>query len=148
MTRLEGVVMTPLKVISVPGGDVFHGIKATESTFRGFGEAYFSTIEPNAIKPWKRHNRMSLNLVVIVGSIRFVVYDDREKSQTFGLTSEHTIGPEANYCRLTVSPGLWVAFEGKSDRTSILLNVSDILHDPEEIDRRELHEIYFQWRTK
>jgi len=139
------VVTTPLKVINVPGGDVFHGMKATEETFRGFGEAYFSTIEPDAIKPWKRHNLMTLNLIVIVGAIRFVVYDPREYSPTNGQLGEYILGPEASYARLTVPPKVWMAFQGMSTSTSILLNIADILHDPLEIDRVELGNVKYEW---
>ena len=142
---IAGIEVTPLKIVSTPGGDVFHGIKASDAGFCGFGEAYFSTIQPSIIKPWKRHNRMTLNLVVIVGCIRFVVHDDRAGSPTQGLTESYVLGPHTNYCRLTVPPGVWMAFQGLSDTHSILLNVTDIPHDPTEVDRRTLGEIDYPW---
>jgi dTDP-4-dehydrorhamnose 3,5-epimerase len=145
MKIIEGVVITPLKTISVPEGDVFHGLKASESSYRGFGEAYFSSIKPLVIKSWKRHNKMTLNLVVIMGSIRFVMHDDRPTSSTFGVTQECVIGPNTSYARLTVPPGVWMAFQGLAGSISILLNVADIPHDPLEVDRRELTNFAFQW---
>lgn len=145
---LNGVVVTPLKIISVPEGDVFHGIKAGDRGFRGFGEAYFSTVKPATIKSWKRHNRMTLNMVVIVGEIRFVIYDDRVESPTRGLTHECVFGPDTCYSRLTVPPGLWMAMQGGANGTNILLNVADIQHDPSEIDRCDLAKISFPWGSR
>lgn len=145
MKMIDGVMITPLKIIPVPGGDVFHAIKASDASFRGFGEAYFSTIGPTMVKSWKRHNLMTLNLVVITGGVRFVVHDDRPDSPTFGATQEYVLGPHTCYARLTVPPGVWMAFQGVSDSTSILLNIADIPHDPSEVDRRELTNIAFQW---
>jgi len=145
MKIINGVIVTPLKIISVPEGDVFHAMKASEASFQGFGEAYFSTIEPTMIKSWKRHNRMTLNLVAITGAVRFVVHDDRPDSSTCGATQEYVLGPHTFYARLTVPPGVWMAFQGLADSTSILLNIADIPHDPAEVDRRELNNIVFQW---
>jgi len=36
--------LTPLRRISVAGGDVLHAMKSTDADFRCFGEAYFSMI--------------------------------------------------------------------------------------------------------
>ena len=39
---------------------------------------YFGVnIESGVVKAWKRHRQMTLNLVVSVGVIRFVMFDDR-----------------------------------------------------------------------
>ena len=75
---MDGVILTPLKRIPSEKGDVLHGMKSTESTFCGFGEAYFTQIRPGYTKGWKRHNRMTLNLVVVHGKVKFVVYDEQE----------------------------------------------------------------------
>jgi hypothetical protein len=33
---IEGVIVSPLKVIDVKGGNVLHAIKASDSEYRGF----------------------------------------------------------------------------------------------------------------
>ena len=103
---IDGVLLTQQKIINVSGGDVFHGVKVSDLGFDGFGEAYFSTIEFGAIKGWKRHRLMTLNLLVPIGEIKFVIYDDRPASTTNGLFQEVTLSP-SNYCRLTIPPS-WV----------------------------------------
>ena len=60
----DRVIIKPLKKFHVEEGDVLHGLKASEIEFNGFEEAYFSTIKNNKIKAWKRHLRMTMNLIV------------------------------------------------------------------------------------
>ncbi|MCK5608101.1 dTDP-4-dehydrorhamnose 3,5-epimerase family protein [Candidatus Pacearchaeota archaeon] len=131
---IEGVILTQLKIIIGDSGDVLHAIKRTESSFCGFGEAYFSTIQKGAVKAWKRHHEMTLNMVVPCGEVKFVLYDERSESSTFGEIFVVTLSRH-NYQRLTVPPMIWVGFKGMENGLNLLLNVSDIPHDPDEIDR-------------
>ena len=142
---IDGVIVTPQREIETPGGNVFHAMKAGDPGFQGFGEAYFSTLEPNYIKPWKRHNRMTLNLLVPVGRIRFVLFDDRPKSPTYQEYQIVTLDKIDHYARLTVPPGVWMAFQSRSEQTSWLINIADFLHDPLEADRLNLGDIFFNW---
>ena len=56
---------TNLKIISSQEGSVMHSLRESEKDFYGFGESYFSTVEHNAIKAWKRHTKMTLNLYIL-----------------------------------------------------------------------------------
>lgn len=141
---MEGILLTPLKQIYHPKGDIFHGMKKTDPGFTDFGEAYFSTVHPGEVKPWKKHLRMTLNLVVPVGKIRFVLYDDRPESSTNGQTFAVEIGTE-NYQRLTVAPGIWMAFEGLDEGLNLLLNMADMEHDPDEVERADLTRFMYQF---
>ena len=76
---------------------------------------------------------MILNLVVPMGAIRFVLYDDRPESKSFQIFQEFIISKE-NYQRLTVPPGVWMAFQGMADGLNILLNIASIPHDPNEAE--------------
>lgn len=122
-----GVIVTPLRKIPHPKGDILHGIKASEGPcFDGFGEAYFSTIHHNEMKGWKCHRRMTMNAIVPVGEVEFHIH-----SETLGMTHKIDIGPQ-NYNRLTIPPGLWVAFKGVSQCLNLILNIASIEHDPTE----------------
>ena len=142
---MEGVTLHPLKHIVVPKGDIYHALKATDEGYAGFGEAYFSQIEHGQAKGWKRHNRMVLNLVVPVGAVKFVIYDDRKESATKGHFFEVVLSPESNYQRLTVAPGLWMAFYGVGEGLSMLMDIIPEPHDPSEGDRKDLSEIPYQF---
>lgn len=142
---IDGVILTPLKQIFHPKGDVWHAMKCHDQGFFGFGEAYFSTIHCGDIKPWKKHLRMTLNFVIPVGKIRFVIYDDREESRTKGHFLDVTLSHE-NYQRVTIPPGLWVAFSGVDEGLNLLLNIADLEHDPAEVERKDsLEDINYQW---
>ncbi len=134
------ITTSPLTRISVSGGDVWHAMKSGDSGFKGFGEAYFSWIEKGVIKAWKKHERMTLNLVVPVGEVRFVfVREDSLKN-----FREEIIGV-SRYVRLTVPPGIWFGFQGLAKPQSLVLNIADFPHDPDEVFRRELNEIKYDW---
>ena len=141
---MDGINLSPLKKINHSKGDILHAIKSSENEFEGFGEAYFSTIHRAEIKGWKKHSRMTLNLIVPIGEVQFVIYDDREMSQTKGKLFVVLLSRD-NYKRLTVPPGLWVAFQGKSDGANVILNVADIEHDPREAINAPLSAIDFNW---
>lgn len=125
----EGVTFTRLPKITASGGHVLHGIKKSDPTYAGFGEVYFSQIETGALKGWKRHRKMVMNIIVVVGSIDFFIY--RQESSVL----THINCSSENYGRLTVDAGLWVAFRGMGSSQSMLMNVASIEHDPTEADQ-------------
>jgi dTDP-4-dehydrorhamnose 3,5-epimerase len=133
------IQVTPLKKISTPGGDVLHALKSSEQDFKGFGEIYFSLIEKNAIKAWKRHTQMSMNLVVPFGLARFIFLDEGDKKFIV-----HEIGA-TNYVRLSVPPGIWFGFQGIHINPSLIVNIANIPHDPEEVERLLPEDIEYNW---
>ena len=144
---IEGVELHPMKHIAVPKGDIFHAIHSTDEGYVGFGEAYFSEIKHGMVKGWKRHNRMVLNIVVPVGAVKLVVYDDREGSKTKGQFEEIILSPKDNYQRLTVQPGLWMAFAGAGEGTSMLMDIIPEVHDDSEASRVNLSEIPYNFNV-
>ena len=91
---------------------------------------------------------MICNLFVPSGSVKFVFYDDREESSDFRGIKEFTLSKE-NYGRLVISPGIWFGFSGIAESAeSIILNVSNIKHDPAESTRLEpgANEIPYIWK--
>jgi len=135
---MDGVILTPLKQIHNPKGDIFHAMKKSDDGFYGFGEAYFSTVHKDDIKGWKKHTKMTLNLIVPVGKIEFVVYDETSKEFLSVQLSQE------NYQRLTVKPNLWMAFRGLEEN-SMLLNLASIEHDLRESVNIDLEEITYEW---
>jgi dTDP-4-dehydrorhamnose 3,5-epimerase len=144
IANISDLLITPLKEIDVVGGNVLHALKASDSGYVGFGEAYFSNIEFGAVKAWKLHNKMTLNLIVPLGSVRFVVYDNREGSSSFQKFDEVIFSRE-NFSRFTIPPKLWFGFQGLDKNTSLILNVANIEHDPKEVERKEIIEINYNW---
>lgn len=135
---MDRVILTKLKQLNNPKGDVFHAMKKSDEGFSGFGEAYFSTVNKGDIKGWKKHTEMVMNLIVPVGKIEFVVHD--ELNQDFFSVQLS----QDNYYRLTIEPGLWVGFRGLGDY-NLLLNVANLEHDPEEAVNISLEQINYDW---
>ena len=133
---MDGITLTPLKRILHPKGDIFHAMKASDNGFSGFGEAYFSTVNQGEVKGWKKHTEMTLNLVVVTGEIKFVVYDDN---------SFYSVKlSKNNYQRLTVEPGLWLAFKGVSAE-NMLLNLASIEHNTNESENVDMYGFDYNW---
>ncbi len=144
ISNISGVILTPLKIIENPLGDVLHGMKESDNGFAGFQEAYFSTIKAGVVKPWKKHLEMTLNLIVPKGEVRFVLFDDRDYSSTDGQFMDVNLSIE-NYYRLTVPQGIWVAFKGIGRNKNLILNIANMEHDPKEIVRIDLYKIPYKW---
>ena len=142
--NIDGVILTSLGIIEVEGGNVLHAMRNGDNGFYGFGEAYFSSVEHKVIKGWKRHFEMTLNIIVPIGHIRFVLFDDRDNSKTKGCFQEVTLSRN-NYQRLTVPPMIWFAFGGLAEESSLLLNVASIPHRREEQENLLLDEIRYKW---
>ena len=144
---LAGMFKTNLKIIETEAGSVLHALKKTDSGFQDFGEVYFSTVAKDAIRAWKLHQRMTLNLVVPAGSVLFCFIDLREKSSTWNETCKIILSQDP-YSRLTVPPGICFGFKGVSDGLNLICNVADIPHEPNEVIRKDINEIEMDWSLK
>lgn len=136
---VDKVFVQSLKIIPLTAGNVMHGLKETDDGYIKFGEAYFSYIKNNKVKAWKKHNLMQLNLIVPKGDVLFVFKDIFENFR------EEIIG-ESNPRRLSVPPGLWFGFKGINSKESIILNISNIIHDDREVEKKEINEINYDWK--
>ena len=107
-----------------------------------FGEVYFSSVKYNIIRAWKLHTKMTLNLIVPVGMVKFVFYF--ENTNKF---LEYKIGEE-NYYRLTVAPKIWFGFQGLNKTQNLIMNISDIEHSQEEMKKKNIQDIQYNWKKK
>lgn len=130
---------TPLDRIETAGGEVLKALRSDEPGFLGLGEAYFSRVKPGAIRAWKLHTEMTVNVVVPVGHVHFVVVEPN------GFAS-YDLGPDHTYGRLTIEPGNWFGFKG-GESGGLVLNLADIMHRPDEGDAKELDEFSYIWPT-
>lgn len=131
---IDGVEVHQLRRIPDERGSVMHMLRRDDPWFREFGEIYFSTIYPGAIKAWHLHTRMTLNYAVPVGQVKLVIYDDRAGSPTRGALQELFIGGD-QYVLVTVPPGVWNGVKGLGYERAVVANCASIPHDPEEIVR-------------
>ena len=138
---IDSITYSPLKKIPNSLGEVWHGIRSSDKEFNYFGEAYFSFIKKGKIKGWKKHNSATLNLIVPLGEIHFFAHDFNVSNYDETKLKKFILGEE-NYYRLTVPPGVWLAFMGMKNR-NMLLNISDYPHNPEEASNASLDTFRF-----
>jgi dTDP-4-dehydrorhamnose 3,5-epimerase len=132
-------------IMPTDNGDVLSGIKSNENGFAGFGEAYFSLVNPGAIKAWKLHKDMTSNLLVPKGVVKFVLFKENEGKMRF---IDEVILSRAHYFRLTIEPGVWFGFKNISSDEAIILNIANIKHDPAESERKPPSAIEYDWEIE
>ena len=90
------------------------------------------------------HKLMTLNLIVPNGNINIVTMDCRKTSSKEPKVMSFQLG-ECNYMRLTIPPNIYVAFQGISKETNLLLNIADMEHDPNEAENLPLDSFSYDW---
>ena len=143
-STIHGVEVIQKKKIFDDRGGIFHMLRNDDKEFQKFGEIYFSKVHPGVIKAWHHHSRMTLNYLVVVGSIRFGLYDDRKDSPTYKMKQEIFLD-EANSQLVIVPPGVWNGFKGLGTQSSIVANCATEPHDAEEITRKAYNDPYFNF---
>jgi dTDP-4-dehydrorhamnose 3,5-epimerase len=146
-TSIEGLSTFPLNVFADERGAVLHMLRKDHPWFARFGEVYFSEVNPGVTKAWKRHRAMTQHFAVPSGKIRLVVFDDRPDSATRGNIEALLLGRPDNYCLVRVPPRVWYGFQGRAEGPSLLANCTDLPHDPQESENKDLHDpgIPFTW---
>ena len=96
-------------------------------------------VDAGVTQGWKCHTQMTMNIIVPVGQVRFVFYS--KDANEFRVED---IGVE-RYVRITVPPGIWFAFRGLISSQSLVLNIASIEYSSEEVDRKTLGEINYDW---
>jgi dTDP-4-dehydrorhamnose 3,5-epimerase len=146
---IEGVSVIPLRQIPDERGKIMHMLRADDAHFEQFGEIYFSTIYPGVVKGWHLHKRMKLNYAVVSGTIKLVLYDDRDGSPTRGELQEIILG-DGCYALVIIPPGVWNGFKGIGVAPAIVANCATLPHDPDEIVRMDPFDnpIPYDWDIK
>lgn len=137
---VEGAATQDLRVIPTPGGPVLHMLRSDSPFFAGFGELYFSEVEPHAVKAWKQHNRQTQCFAVPVGQLKVVLYDDRADSPSRGVCCEVLLGRPDHYRLLRIPPLVWYGFTAIGDVPALICNCADLPHDPAESLRKDAHD--------
>jgi dTDP-4-dehydrorhamnose 3,5-epimerase len=146
-SKINGIEIVKLNQIVDAKGSVLHMIKSSSPEFKNFGECYISEINYNSIKGWKLHSKQTQNISVPSGKIKMVLYDFREDSSTFNQLIKITLGRPNNYFRITIPPGIIYGFKCISSPNALLVNCTDIEHDPDESITLSIHDkrVPFLW---
>ena len=141
---IDGVKITPLKVIKDSRGKVMHMLRKDSPVFQSFGEVYFSTINFNSIKAWHLHKEATLNYCCIKGKVILVLYDDRKSSSTKDIYQELILDP-TDHKLITIPNNIWNGFKGLDKSESIIVNCLTIPHNEKEMVRKSFEDKYFKF---
>jgi len=122
-------ILEDLKKIPTQGGEISKLLDKSNKNFYGFGELYTSSIKKNQIRAWKKHKKMKSNLIVIKGTVKFVLIDNDFKYSISFILSENKLQ------RLSLYEDVWFGFMGMSENDNTILNLASIEHDENEISR-------------
>ena len=142
--NIEGVKITPLKIISDDRGSVMHMMRNDSKVFDKFGEIYFSTIFKGKIKAWHLHKEATLNYACVYGEVKLVLFDERNGSSTFGEYQEILLSLK-NYNLITIPPNIWNGFKGCNDQFSIIANCLNLPHNEKEMVRLDVKDNRFKY---
>jgi dTDP-4-dehydrorhamnose 3,5-epimerase len=145
---IDGVTVKPLARFPDERGTVMKMLQATDPEFKGFGEVYFSTVLPGAVKAWRRHPLTWLSYCVVRGTIKVVLFDDRTDSPTRGEYQEIVVGDD-NYCLIQIPPGVWNGFQGLGPFEAIICDVTDRPYADDVTERLAAHAngvIAYDWQ--
>ena len=144
MPNIDGVVLTPLKIIPDERGQVMHVLRSDSPQFTQFGEVYISCIYSGVIKGWKLHTTNAGNLAIPVGRVKFVLHDLRENSPTKGQTDVVFLG-DNNYQLLSIPPGVAYGWKNLVPQTAYVINCASEPHQPGEAKMLPIEEIPHPW---
>lgn len=142
--NIEGIKISPLKIISDHRGSVMHMLRNDSENFDKFGEIYFSTIFKDRIKAWHLHKEATLNYVCVYGKVKLVLFDNRKASKSFGEYQEIFLSPE-NYFLITIPPNIWNGFKGLNNEHSIIANCLNLPHNENEMIRLDIDDKRFNY---
>ena len=145
---IDGVVLTPLKLLPNERGRLMEVQRRDDSAFPGFGQVYVTQSFAGVIKAWYRHRVQIDQIAAITGLIKLVLYDDRSDSPTRGELMEVMLGDLVPRLVL-IPPGIWHGFRAVGETSAFLLHLNSEPHNPDAVDEERLDPgdpyIPYQW---
>lgn len=146
--RIDGVVITTLKVVPNERGRLMELQRADDPGFPGFGQAYVTQSFAGVVKAWYRHRTQCDQIAAIIGLAKLVLYDDRSAGPTKGAISEIVFGELAPKLVL-IPPGVWHGFKAIGPESAFFVHLNDRAfdHDAPDEDRLDIDDpsIPYRW---
>ena len=132
---IDGVTIRTLRRFRDERGQLMKMQEATDPEFKGFGEVYFSTVHPGAVKAWRRSSAWR-SYRVVHGAIRLVLADLRDGSPTHGVRDEIEMDDDHDVL-VQIPPGVWSGFVGLGTVEAIVCDLADRAHAVAGVERLE-----------
>jgi len=148
---IQGVKIKKLCFMADERGRLLEILRSDDSIFEKFGQVYITTCYPGIIKAWHLHKKQNDNMVVISGMAKIVLYDQREKSRTYGEINEFISG-DYNPLLVHIPANVYHGFMCVSNEEAILINIPTKPYNPKLPDEYRLpfdsEEIPYKWERK
>jgi len=148
---IDGVKARRAKVIPDQRGRLGEILRADDPMFEKFGQVYFTTTYPGVVKAWHYHKKQTDHFYVIAGTVKIALYDEREKSPTYGTINEVYLG---EHCPglVKIPPGVQHGWMCVGQTEACILNIPSEMYnhnDPDEF-RTDPHDnhIPYDWMRR
>ena len=139
MKPIHGIETRILKKHVDERGFLCELLRQDWKVLNNFAMAYFSVTFPGVVKAWHRHPRTKQTdiFIVLSGSAKVVVYDQRSDSPTKGTFNEFCMG-EDNMMLLKIPGECWHGFKALGLKPVFLINFPSALYDYANPDEERL----------
>jgi dTDP-4-dehydrorhamnose 3,5-epimerase len=148
---IEDVKIKQLKIIPDERGRLMEMLRVDDDLFIKFGQVYLSTAYPGVVKGWHYHKKQYDNMVVVKGTMKIVLYDNRQGSKTFGEVNEFFLGEHSSVL-IQIPPLILHGFKCISEKEAMVINCPTEVYrydDPDEfrIDPHQ-NDIPYDWSRR
>ncbi|HEY3277818.1 MAG TPA: dTDP-4-dehydrorhamnose 3,5-epimerase family protein [Syntrophorhabdaceae bacterium] len=148
---IEGVMAKQLKFIPDERGRLMEIMRCDDDFFVKFGQVYLTTTYPEVVKAWHYHKKQDDFITCVKGSLKLVLFDDREGSSTRGEVNQFFIG-DYNPMVVKVPKMVYHGWKCVSEEEALVVNVPTEPYDRKEPDEYRVdphvNEIPYKWERK
>lgn len=135
---IEGVQFRPTRPVPHEDGHVSEIARADwEIMAQPIVQVHMTTTLVGRVRAWGLHRNATDRLFVASGLVRFVVFDGRSGSPTFGRFNEIAVS-DRNPGLLTIAPLLYHGWKNIGTSDAIVINMPDRMYDYDQPDALEL----------
>lgn len=137
-TLIHDVVFRPTRPVPHEDGHVTEVARASWDIIGGpIVQVHLTTTLPGRLRAWGLHQRSADRLFVASGLVKFVVFDGRLESPTYGCVNEVTMS-ETSPGLLIVPPNLYHGWKNIGSSEAIVINMPTAMYDYEAPDALDL----------
>jgi dTDP-4-dehydrorhamnose 3,5-epimerase len=148
---IDGVVAKKLKLIPDERGRLMEIMRCDDELFVKFGQVYLTTTYPHVVKAWHYHKKQDDFITCVKGSLKLVLFDDREGSSTRGEVNEFFMG-DYNPMVVKVPRTVYHGWKCVSEEEALVVNIPTEPYDRNEPDEYRVdphvNGIPYKWERK
>ena len=148
---IKGVKIKKLRIIPDERGRLMEILRSDDDLFQKFGQVYMTTTYPGVVKAWHLHKKQTDNIACLQGTIKLVLYDNREKSSTHKELNVFYLGIH-NPILIQVPPNIYHGWMCVSLEESTVVNIPTEAYNYKQPDEYRLdphqNDIPYDWRRK